>query len=62
MSEEKIADLDKRLAVLANEVSTLQGIIKDMKSGQTRLFLVVAGSIAGYIVQFAMSGGFNVGN
>ena len=63
MSEEKISDLDKRLAVLTMQVSNLEKSITEMRTGQNRLLFVVAAAIIGGVVKFMMDGGFsNVAN
>lgn len=58
MSDDKIAELDKRLAVLAVELVNLQKSVTDMKAGQNRLLFVVAAAVVGSVVNWVMSGRF----
>ena len=58
MSDDKIAELDKRLAVLAVELVNLQKSVTEMKTAQNRLLYVVAAAIIGSVVNWVMSGRF----
>ena len=57
MSEEKIAELDKNLAVITAKFSTLETEIKTIRAGQSRLVFVVIGSLIATVVNLLTSGG-----